>query len=131
MSHDQHMHRKGQPRLLPAPFAGMPPENDVTHCWGDSCYFYFDSLTFANAKQKCGNISAVMFSPNTQEEQLEVERYFWTTKYMANYWLGIERQNNRWGQRCWLRSRNAVQAAWCTSAALQVPRMCSCTGFTA
>ncbi len=69
----------------------------MTHCWGDSCYFYFAALDFEPAKQKCANISAVLFSPNSQEEQLEVERYFWTTKYMANYWLGIERQNNRWG----------------------------------
>ena len=67
----------------------------MTHCWGDSCYFYFAALDFGPAKQKCANISAVLFSPNSQEEQLEVERYFWTTKYMANYWLGIERQNNR------------------------------------
>jgi hypothetical protein len=76
--------------------AGMPPENDVTHCWGDSCYFYFSALNFGTAKQKCANISAAMFSPNSQAEQLEVESYFWTTKYMADYWLGLERQNNRY-----------------------------------
>ena len=74
---------------------GLPGESDIFHCAGDSCYFYFASDTFANAKAKCTNLSAVMFSPNDQAEQLEVESYFWTTKYMANYWLGIERSGNR------------------------------------
>jgi hypothetical protein len=47
-------------------------------------------------------MSAVVFSPNSQEEQLEIESYFRMTRTMANYWLGIERQNNRWGVQWWM-----------------------------
>ncbi len=54
----------------------LPVENDVTHCWGESCYYYFAAATYASAAAACANMSAIVFSPNTQDEQLEVESYF-------------------------------------------------------
>jgi hypothetical protein len=51
---------------------GLPPENDNTHCWGDSCYFWYTSANYATARQRCANTSAILFSPNSLEEQLEV-----------------------------------------------------------
>jgi hypothetical protein len=56
----------------PAPATGLPPENDNTHCWGDSCYFWYTSANYATAKQRCANTSSILFSPNSLEEQLEV-----------------------------------------------------------
>jgi hypothetical protein len=58
--------------LLALPPAGLPSENDITHCWGDSCYFWYTSANYATAKQRCANTSSTLFSPNSLEEQLEV-----------------------------------------------------------
>ncbi len=62
---------------------GLPPENDNTHCWGDSCYFWYTSANYATAKQRCANTSAILFSPNGLEEQLEVCAAAWEIQWFA------------------------------------------------
>jgi hypothetical protein len=46
------------------------------HCWGDSCYYYFAAASYTAARAKCANMSAIVFSPYSIEEQLDVESYF-------------------------------------------------------
>jgi hypothetical protein len=72
----------------------LPPDNDVFHCWGSACYHYMAAANYTTAKQKCANISATVFSPGSQAEQLAVESYFVKVKSLTTYWLGVEKGGN-------------------------------------
>ena len=85
----------------PAHGPGLPTDNDFIYCkhtLGQACYFYrTQAATHSSAKSSCQAMGGNLVAWNSDEEQLEVERYFasgsGTARLSSYYWIGLERNS--------------------------------------